>query len=105
MLLYQTTLVSPQQQRELIVFGSFSYLLVDFSSSLYKAVALRLCRYTEGIGRLLFSIVYHRGISPTVATTAGKPLSSACKLTSGLSSGSHLGLLLFPAWIHSFLWR
>jgi len=69
MLLYQTTLVSPQQQRELIVFGSFSYLLVDFSSSLYKAVALRLCRSTEGIGRLLFSIVYHRGIRPTVSTT------------------------------------
>ena len=32
MLLYQP-LVSPQQQIELIVFGSFSYLLVDFSSS------------------------------------------------------------------------
>jgi len=57
MLLYQTTLVSPQQQRELIVFGSFSYLLVDFSSSLYKAVALRLCRYSRL--NLLSSAVFH----------------------------------------------
>jgi len=32
-------------------------------------------------------------------------LSSAYQLTSGLLSGSRLGLLLFPAWIHSFFWR